>query len=277
MWYLRISDEYADTRIRACRIAALPNAEPLWPAVRPGRLRPALAADEVHVWSMSLSRPAWPIEELAGWLDADETVRAARFHFEKHHQRFVTAHGLMRGLLSVYAGLAPAKLRIAHAANGKPRFADAELHAQLSFNLSHSGEEAVLAVSRGANLGVDVEVIRPLENLQALASSHFATGELKILKSLPVHRRHDGFFATWTRKEAYVKAIGAGLRVPLDSFEVAAHPDEPAALRSIDGNAASVQGWTLWSDRPTMDSWAALAVDMPQAAVKSFSLQHPST
>lgn len=231
------------------------------------------AVGEVHLWWMSLAEPAGTWEQFAAWLDAEEAARAARFHFEEHRRRFVAAHGQMRLLLGAYACMAPGALCFETSHRGKPRLAGAATALALSFNLSHSGDEALLGVVTGAAIGVDIEVQRHLPDLEAIARDHFCSEEMRSLHSLPPSRRHDAFFAAWTRKEACVKTLGAGLSVPLDGFEVALHPDQPAALRAIGGSQAAAQAWTLWAGRPTRQSWAAAAVELPQAVVKTFSLR----
>ncbi len=244
-----------------------------WTSAEPTQGMPMPAAGELHLWWMSLAEPAGAWEQLAAWLDAEEVARSARLHFEEHRRRFVAAHGQMRLLLGAYAGMAPGALCFDTAQRGKPRLAGPATAHALSFNLSHSGDEALLGVVNGAAIGVDIEVQRNLPDLEAIARGHFSTEEMRSLHSLPPQRRHDAFFAAWTRKEAYVKALGAGLSVPLDSFEVALHPDQPAALRAIGGSQAAAQAWTLWAGRPTRQSWAAAAVELPQAMVRTFSLR----
>ena len=250
---------------------------PAWPGAHPNEGGVELGADEVHVWWMALATPAWPHEELASWLDTGERTRAARFHLDVHRSRYIAAHGQMRALLGAYLGIAPEGLTFTREERGKPRLAAApaiETAApDLGFNLSHSDEQGLLAIARTMTLGADIEVQRHLPDLEALARSRFTPSELQDLHALPESRRHDGFFAAWTRKEAYVKALGTGLSEPLDGFEVALHPDAPAGLRSIWGSEESARNWTLWAGRPTASSWAAVAVRFGAARVRTFSLR----
>jgi len=257
---------------------------PAWPAATPAHAAGLLGPDDVHLWWLDLAAPPVPIEALEQVLDEGERQRAARFHFDVHRRRHIAAHGQMRVLLGAYLGLPPQAVAFELEERGKPRLAAAHASRaahtadpsspQLTFNLSHSADQGLLAVSLGATLGADIEVQHPLNDLEALARSHFTGAELLELHGLTEDRRHDGFFAAWTRKEAYVKALGAGLSVPLDSFEVALHPDRPAALRTIDGSTQGALAWTLWAARPTPGSWAALAVRTPGARVRTFSLRH---
>lgn len=251
--------------------------DPAWPGTRLEDVPRLLGSHEVHLWWMDLAAPAWPLEALPKWLDAEETARAARFHFEVHRQRFVAAHGQMRALLGAYTGQAPETLRFTREALGMPRLETPGRAEPLGFNLSHSDDQGLLAIARTATIGADIEVQRHLTDLDSLALRNFAAAELRALRALPAARRHDAFFAAWTRKEAYVKALGAGLSVPLDGFEVALHPDEPAALRSIRGSQAAAKAWTLWAARPLPSSWAAIAVRIPGANVRTFSLPPHTT
>ena len=206
-------------------------------------------------------------------------ARAARFHFEVHRRRHIAAHGQMRFVLATYVGTAPQFLRFEREERGKPLLAcpaagnlSIARDAPLAFNLSHSEDQGLLAIARATIVGADIEVQRHLPDLDALARSHFTPAELRDLNALPDARLHDGFFAAWTRKEAYVKALGAGLSVPLDSFEVALHPDQPAALRSIEGSETQARAWTLWAARPVHGTWASVAVRIAGASVRTFSL-----
>lgn len=216
-----------------------------------------------------------PVERLAARLDATELQRAARFHFDAHRRRYVAAHGQMRALLAAYTGGPSQALRFALEARGKPLLARDEGVAtpHMGFNLSHAEDQGLLAVARVDAVGADIEVRRHLNDLDSLAESHFTPTELRDLRRLPDEHRHDGFFAAWTRKEAYVKAHGAGLSVALDSFEVTLLPSDVPALRSIDGSEAEARNWTLWASQPTPASWAAVAVRIPAARVHSFSLR----
>ncbi len=233
-----------------------------------------LRPGEVHLWWMDLRVCGPHAELLESWLDARERERVVRLHSGLHRRRFVAAHGQMRAVLSIYLGVTPAAVCFGSLAYGKPVLLQAQAATgpahDIEFNLSHSEEQGLLAITRGSVIGADIEVQHELRDLEELASSHFTGGELQDLHSLPEPCRHDAFFAAWTRKEAYVKALGAGLSVPLDGFEVSLKPDEPAQLRSIQGSPQAAAAWTLWAARPAPTSWAAVAVRHPSARVSSF-------
>ena len=258
---------------------------PAWP--QPGGVSWP-AAGEVHLWWLDLRKAAWPHEELWPWLDAEEQARAARFRRDVLRLRHVAAHGQMRALLAAYLGAAPAALRFEFEANGKPRLrppaepsdsvdrAPASPHS-LAFNLSHSGDQGLVAIAGDAvAVGADIEMLRPMNDVEDLARRYFTAREATALQSLPASQRHEAFLAAWTRKEAYLKALGAGLSLDTTTFEVTLLPDEPPMLRSIDGNETIAAEWTLWSGRPTSASIAAVAVHHRFASVRCFTLQPPA-
>lgn len=197
----------------------------------------------------------------------------------------------MRALLAAYLGTMPAALRFEFEANGKPLLrppaemahpaepadrAPASPRA-LAFNLSHSGDQGLLAIAGEAvPLGADIEMLRPMNDADDLARRYFTAREAATLQSVPAPRRHAAFLAAWTRKEAYLKALGAGLTLDTTTFEVTLLPDEPPRLRSIDGNEAAAAEWTLWSGQPTTDSIAAVAVHHRVATVRCYTLQRPA-
>jgi 4'-phosphopantetheinyl transferase len=229
-----------------------------------------LAPDEVHAWLVDLDQPPRPASELAALLSDDERERAARFHFVSHRQQFEVARGLLRWLLGHYTGVAPEALRFALGSAGKPALAGVAMASGIRFNLSHSGGRALLGVARGVAIGVDIEAVRAVPESEAIANSLFAGTEVEALRHLPADRRVDGFFACWTRKEAYVKAVGGGLAVALDGFAVSVDPDAAATLHSIAGSEAAAASWTLWGGPVAADAWAAIAVERNPVRLRRF-------
>jgi len=200
-------------------------------------------ADEVHLLLCRLddaaSTPA--IDMLA----ADEVERAARLQRAQDRERFVSGRVWLRKVLGHYLGVAPGAVVLTHGPQGKPSLTGP--HGALQFNLSHSAGVALLAVCRApAVVGVDIEAVLPIDDCEAIARRHFAPAEWQRWSALPQPRRLAAFYACWTRKEAYVKALGGGLSVPLDGFEVAFEPDVPPALLSVGGSARAARAWTLW-------------------------------
>ncbi len=223
---------------------------------------PDLARDRgIHIWSVRLDPPEGRVRELARLLSADEAERAARFRFDRHRRRFTVGRGVLRQLLGRYLGVDPAQIAFRYGHRGKPELAEGSPAGRLHFNLSHSEELALYALTWGRELGVDVEQIRPLEDLEQIAERFFAAGERGVLRAVPDPLKARAFFNCWTRKEAYIKAVGEGLALPLDSFEVTLAPGEPARMLSMDGDAEKAGGWTLSEFEPEPGFVGALAVE----------------
>jgi 4'-phosphopantetheinyl transferase len=219
----------------------------------------------VHVWLAALRRPDLP--DLAATLAPDERRRGDRFHRPDDRDRFVAAHGLLRLILGRYLDQPPASLRFGAGPHGKPALLPAADPAvDLRFNLAHAGDLALYAVAESREVGVDLEAVRAERDLDLLAATVLSPAERVGFAALPAAARPAAFFAAWTRKEAYVKALGVGLGRPFAALEVvpgsggatmvrdpAAPPGEPAwTLRDLDpapGYAAAVAaagaGWCL--------------------------------
>jgi 4'-phosphopantetheinyl transferase len=230
----------------------------------PATLRPE--ADRVDVWRIGLDGPDAVHDRLRATLRRDELARAERFAFPELRSRFVVARGALREILGRYTGLAPERLRFRYGPHGKPFLA--EPAAAPFFNLAHSGDAAVCAVTGAGDVGVDLERHRPLEDLAGLAGRCFSHRERADLARVPAEERETAFFACWTRKEAYVKALGAGLSAPLDDFDVAFARDRPPGLLAIAGDRAAARGWTLL-DLPVGGELAgAVAVAAPSVRAR---------
>ncbi len=208
---------------------------------RPGEAR--LKRSRIEVWSVALDVPAEQAAALEAVLSPDERARAGRFRFERHRRRFVVARGLLRRVLGAYLDVAPADVVFAYGRKGKPHLTGAA--AALRFNLSHSGERALIALGR-IPLGVDIERLRPLRDPDAIARRFFSAAERETLAAQPAQGKIEAFFACWTRKEAYVKAVGDGLAIPLRSFDVTFANDCPPAVRTH----SLEEGGERWFLRP---------------------------
>ena len=232
------------------------------PDIRPNAMPPdpadaALANHAVAVWSVRIDPPPAAAAQLEALLTAEEIARADRFRGEHLRRAFVASRGALRILLGHYAGIAPRDVRLAFGPQGKPALAPPSA---IAFNLSHSGQLAMYAFTRDCALGIDVEHVRPVADLQAIAARFFAPAEAAELLELPATpQRERAFFSCWTRKEAYVKAIGTGLSTPLDSFRVTLRPGEPPRLAAVGGDPAALAGRRLHAFEPAAGYVAALA------------------
>lgn len=231
-----------------------------WPA--PAGV-PTLAPGEVHAWRAWLDLSPEVLDRLAASLGDDERERAARFRLERHRQRFVAAHGALRAILGLYLSRPAAALGFERGPQGKPRLQEAAGVPDLRFNLAHSRDLALCAVARGAEVGADVEAIRPMPDAERIAARFFSAREQAMLRELPPGRREEAFVLGWTRKEAYLKAQGSGLSQPLSGFSVSLQPGEPARLLDVEGHPGEAARWSLVALSPAPGYAAALAVEGP--------------
>jgi 4'-phosphopantetheinyl transferase len=222
-----------------------------------GEKQRSLADGEVQVWSIPLAVDPERRRRLAGLLATDETARAERFRFDVHRHRYIAGRGALREVLGAYLERPPQNLRFAYGPRGKPWLPE---HRALHFNLSHSEDQALLGVTTVAELGVDIERIRPLSDLEAVARRFFAEGEVERLFALPPAQWPDAFFRCWTRKEAYLKAVGEGLAIPLDRFEVTLTAHEPVRFLAFRDPAERVEDWSLYHLEPVAGYMAAVAL-----------------
>jgi 4'-phosphopantetheinyl transferase len=206
----------------------------------------ALPEDEIHVWRVSLrALERAVLERLETTLSPEEKSRADRFHFSRDRDCFVGSHGILRELLGNYLQRPATELEFCYGPQDKPELRTNDRVSPIHFNLSHSQGLAVYAFSRGREVGIDVEMIRPDFAGEEIAERYFSGIELAELRALPSELRAEGFFLCWTRKEAYVKARGAGLQIPLGSFNVSLTPGQPEKLESSDSSR-----WSLYSLQP---------------------------
>jgi 4'-phosphopantetheinyl transferase len=221
----------------------------------------AIGLGEVHVWRIGLTQPDQVIQRYRKLLAANEIERADRFYFVRDRNRFTVARGVLRQLLGTYLNLDPREVGFVYGPQGKPDLAEPQSSSGIRFNLSHSGEIALLAISLNRDLGVDVEQIRADFATGEIATRFFSPEECLKLETIPPNQSADAFFNCWTRKEAYIKARGKGLSIPLDSFEVTLAPDEEAALLQVKTGDDNFSRWHFHALHPGSGYKAALAVE----------------
>jgi 4'-phosphopantetheinyl transferase len=214
---------------------------PSWQTSRKSLL---LNQAEVHVWRVSLVRSTPEVESFLDVLSSDERHRATRFHFGRDRTRFIVAHGILRTVLSYYLGLKPSQVRFSYGAYGKPALANDLGGDALHFNLSHSHELALIAIAREQELGIDIEYIRDFPD-EKIAERFFSGNELLKLQTLGPSLRRQRFFEYWVRKEAYIKARGAGLNLPLNQFDVSLGAVEPTDSLYPGKSSEETSGWFL--------------------------------
>ncbi len=218
---------------------------------------------EIHVWSIALDQPQKIVQQLSQNLSAGEFLRAGRFCFDHLTRRFIVGRAALRLLLAQYTGIAPSSLQFHYNAYGKPVLAEISDRASVHFNLSHSEELALFACTRGCEIGVDIDCLRPLAEAEGIAARFFSAEESRVFRALAPHQKQQAFFNCWTRKEAFLKAKGEGLSFPLVAFDVAFVPGEPAKLLHVQGNPQEAAAWSLQELHPAAGYAAACAVRGP--------------
>lgn len=213
--------------------------------------------DEVHLWTWRLDPSGPDLAASEPLLDADERARAERFQFARDRTRFVAGRAGLRTTLARYLATPAQAVAFRYGPFGKPSLADATGF-DLRFNLAHSGEIALLAIATGFEVGVDVERVRDLD-VDRLAAQTLSAAEAAALRSVRSDRKRLAFFQAWTRKEAYVKALGRGFDLPLSSFDVSLEPGEPARLLRVDDDPEEPERWRIEHLEPEPGYVGALA------------------
>ncbi len=196
----------------------------------------------------------------AALLSEEERQRASRFVFDRDRGRFIFARAWLRRLLAERLCVEPGSVEFAYGPRGKPALTGRLADSGLRFNVSHSDDLAVYAFSRGREIGVDVEAVRAMPDADDIAARFFSRREYESYLALDAHDRPLGFFNCWTRKEAFIKALGDGLYHPLDSFDVSLAPDESAKLLRVGSIAGENSGWMLHNFTPSPGFVGAVVV-----------------
>lgn len=206
---------------------------------------PALSNNEIHIFQTQLDIPCEVFESLASLLSDAERDRAARMVQQHDKVRRTSSAAFLRQILALYLDQPARAIEFAAGPHGKPILATHPSRSELRFNNTHSGGMQWVVVSRNCELGIDLEKIRPDVATMEVAEHHFSSEEIRDLSMLQGAQRTEGFFRCWTRKEAYLKARGVGLQIPLKSFSVTLKADQPPVLTSADS-----ADWSLYSLEP---------------------------
>lgn len=229
---------------------------------QPPPKRLLLRATDAHVWRVSLRQSDAALDALRAVLDADERARADRFRFPKDRDHYIAARGALRLILSRYLDISAATIAFEYNEYGKPAIMSRQTGLDLRFNLSHSGDMALYAVTLAREVGVDIEWTgRRLDQPEQIAERYFSLAEREALRNLPAAQKRQGFFNAWTRKEAYIKARGKGLYLALDEFDVSLDPAQPAQLLATRDDPAQAARWQMRELDPGDGYVAALIVE----------------
>src|SRR5205085_5860410 len=229
-----------------------------------------LVEPHVHVWTLDLDANPAEVGRLSALLCPEERERAARFHFDHHRRRFIVGRGLLRSILGEYSGVPPERVEFAYGIHGKPALSHGPEGGNLQFNLAHSENVGLLAVTAGSRIGVDVERIRKIEDLDGLVARFFSPRESRLFENLPLQQKPEAFFNLWTRKEAWLKATGEGIGDHLNRVEVSFLPAEPARLLSLPAGFGPEATWSLHDLDPASGFAGALAIEAKQPRISCW-------
>lgn len=235
-----------------------------WP---PSPEKLVLDSNYVHIWSIRLDPPIDKVSQLRNILSLDECSKADRFYFERDRNHFIVARAMLRKILARYLDVSPSEIIFNYQKYGKPELNESLLNLNpsklhnLRFNLSHSGELAICGITLEREIGVDIEhLARIVKDFEQIAERFFSPREAAEFRLLPQVDKSLAFFRCWTRKEAYIKAIGQGLSFPLDKFDVTFTSNVARLLRVVD-HPKEVARWTLKELTPAQDYIGAVMAE----------------
>jgi len=219
-----------------------------------------LGSDEIHIWMAVLDQPVSRLHRFVQTLSVEERIRAERYHFERDRENFIARRGILRVILGFYLNVESSLLAFRYGKNGKPELTDTFGDGTIHFNLSHSDGVALFAFARDREIGVDIEEIRDISDMEEIVGRFFCGRENEVYRSLGESQKREAFFNGWTCKEAFVKAVGDGLSRPLNQFDVSLLPGEPAKLLRVEGDTGEASRWSIQDLKPAPNYVGAFAV-----------------
>jgi 4'-phosphopantetheinyl transferase len=235
---------------------------------------PQLQQGEVQLCLVPLALDPAALQRSRSLLSTDEIARADRYQFDLPRRNFTACRAALRTLLAGHLSLSPRELVFKYGEHGKPALAGNDA---VQFNVSHSQDYGLIAIAAGAPLGVDIECTRAMPDMDGMVEVNFSPAEAASYFALRATERLGAFFDGWTRKEAFVKAMGAGLGFPLKDFDVELRPGQPAALLGLRNQLEAISTWSIWGFEPVEGYRAAVALQLPpqspEYSVKSFVFQ----
>jgi 4'-phosphopantetheinyl transferase len=230
-----------------------------------------IASHQIHIWRAALDATALQTEQLQAFLSADEIARADRFHFEKDRLRYIVARGTLRQILGLYLKSAPHALQFDYTHFGKPFLPSETAKIGINFNLSHSGDMVLYAITRGQCVGIDLEKINPTIAIEQIAQRFFSPAEITALHAAPGDQRDQLFFLYWTRKEAILKATGKGVAFPLEKVNVSQQANHGWSPVLLSDDSEKKQQWFTQDLFPDAGYQAAIAVEKNNCELFFFS------
>ncbi|MGB8953584.1 MAG: 4'-phosphopantetheinyl transferase superfamily protein [Candidatus Aminicenantales bacterium] len=239
-------------------ISATNRIDEMW---QPAPQVVGLIGDQVHVWAASFQQATDSDKNLKSFLGQDDLCHAERIRYDFKRESFLASHILLRILLSIYLDRDQGEIEIGFNPWGKPVLIEKSGRNALHFSLSRANELAVFAFSRNRQVGIDLEILRPIPEAEDIIEHYFSDYEKEVFKTVQPERLSEVFLRCWTRKEAYIKAKGTGLSMPLDHFDVSVAAGQPAALLKVKDDPAEAARWRLLDLHPAPGCVAALAVE----------------
>jgi 4'-phosphopantetheinyl transferase len=230
---------------------------------------PTLQTDTVHVWRTWLDPDEIDLNQIKTSLSKDEHIIANKFHFKHDRHRYMLSHGILREILSQYLFITPESICFSRDETGKPVLEPNP--GQIQFNMSHSGEMALFAFTQRHTVGVDIEHVHPIKDLEATAKLFLSSTEMNPFLNLPQKMRLESFFRAWTRKEALTKAMGRGLAMPLDQLEVGVNPMQRSMFKLSELDGISQETWQLVDLTPAHHYVGALAMQSVEVSLCFFT------
>ena len=221
----------------------------------------SLSRDDVHVWCSSLNFPDISIGQMAQVLSADELKRAERFHFHENRNQFIAAHALLRKLLAKYMNIEAGRISFEYGRNGKPFLSEKCSYEKIRFNLSRSNGYAIFAFANDREIGVDIEYVKEFAYMDKVAEQVFSPKDNAVLRSFAKIEKKEAFFTFWSRKEAYLKAIGEGFSSASDTVDISSYTIDESISVYSKGNSGAISCWTIQDLTPLPGFIAAFAVE----------------
>ncbi|GHO82908.1 4'-phosphopantetheinyl transferase [Dictyobacter formicarum] len=234
-----------------------------------------LKPNEIHIWRVFVDEWIAAIPDLQNVLSPEEQARAQRFYFERDRHSSIIARGVLRVLLGRYCTIDPAMILLHYNEFGKPNLTIDGSPSPLYFNLAHSHTTIVYAFTYINHIGIDIEYMRTNVEYEEVAQHYFSPREKEQLQAVPTEQKMQAFFAGWTRKEAYIKARGKGLSIPLNSFDVTLQPDKDPCLLDCREDPLAVNHWSLYALPPDPHYAGALALDGTCEHIHFWQLTSP--
>ena len=216
--------------------------------------------DEIHIWSASIEDSLYRLDSLEKVLSMDEVRRANCFYFKRDYNRYIVTHSILRIILGLYAKCSPDSLCFRFNEYGKPALMEWMNDSELCFNLSHSCDQILFAITSGHEVGVDIEHVRPFKSAAQIVERFFSEKEKEEFRKLPEQLKEEAFFTCWTRKEAYIKARGQGMTLPLDHFSVLFLSGETTISLPEEHESEDKELWSIKSITTVAGYIAAIAI-----------------